>query len=245
MDLRLSGKRALVTGAAGLIGSAVARTLVEEGVTVGLAGRSRTALNEVASALPHGSVEVVVMDTTEDASVRAGVAELARRWGGIDILVNGVARAAGSPSPPLGELTDDALREEFETKVLGYLRTSRAVVPVMVAGGWGRIINIAGLNARLSGSIAGSIRNVSVAAMTKALADEVAGTGVNVTVVHPGRTVSDAVAWTTPQSTSSIGRAVAASEVADVVTFLASPRSVAINGDAVAAGGGWMGSIHY
>jgi NAD(P)-dependent dehydrogenase (short-subunit alcohol dehydrogenase family) len=103
---------------------------------------------------------------------------------------------------------------------------------------------------------------VAVAAMTKNLADELGPAGVNVTVVHPGFTVTErtpdtlaAVAAdrgvTAEQVAAdiakglSIGRLVTAAEVASVVTFLASPRSVAITGDAVAAGGGQVGPIYY
>ena len=132
----------------------------------------------------------------------------------------------------------------------------------MAAAGWGRIINVSGLNARLSGSLVGSVRNVAVAAMTKNLADELGPAGITVTVVHPGTTVTEAlpqrladraaregtsVAELTAQLArgTSIGRLVTAEEVADVITFLASPRSVAITGDAVAVGGGSRGAIHY
>jgi NAD(P)-dependent dehydrogenase (short-subunit alcohol dehydrogenase family) len=102
---------------------------------------------------------------------------------------------------------------------------------------------------------------VAVAALTKNLADELGPKGVNVTVVHPGLTrtertaaiVAAAVASSgnTPaevegrlSSATTIGRIVDADEVADVVAFLASPRSVAINGDAIACGGGAKGAIH-
>jgi NAD(P)-dependent dehydrogenase (short-subunit alcohol dehydrogenase family) len=184
-------------------------------------------------------------------------------FGGVDLLVNSAA-APGSSSPRrlLGEILDDDIRIEVETKVLGYLRFARAVAPDMASRGWGRIINISGLGARSTGNIAGSIRNVSVAALTKNLADQLGPSGVNVTVVHPGATVTERTAGMLRASAEadgiseddalvrlasgvSIGRLVTAAEVADVVAFLASPRSVAINGDAVAVGGGTLGVIHY
>jgi NAD(P)-dependent dehydrogenase (short-subunit alcohol dehydrogenase family) len=106
------------------------------------------------------------------------------------------------------------------------------------------------------------VRNVAVSALTKNLADELGPAGVNVTVVHPaitrtertpqmlaaaaersGITVEEAEARVTAGVT--IGRMVTADEVAAVVAFLASPRSVAITGDAIAAGGGARGQIHY
>jgi NAD(P)-dependent dehydrogenase (short-subunit alcohol dehydrogenase family) len=146
--------------------------------------------------------------------------------------------------------------------VRGYLRCARAVAPQMAERGWGRIVNISGLAARQTGSIVGSVRNVAVVAMTKNLADELGSQGINVTVVHPGMTVTErtpeameamaAARETTVEqlehrldSAVSIGRRPTAAEVAAVVTFLASPKSVAMNGDAVVASGGARGSIHY
>jgi NAD(P)-dependent dehydrogenase (short-subunit alcohol dehydrogenase family) len=132
----------------------------------------------------------------------------------------------------------------------------------MIAQGWGRIVNISGLNARRTGSISGSIRNVAVAALTANLADELGRHGVGAVVVHPGlvdteRTqamVADRMAQTGRSEEqvraalgagSSLGRMVTAEEVADVVVFLASPRAVAVTGDAVGAGGGNRGALHY
>jgi NAD(P)-dependent dehydrogenase (short-subunit alcohol dehydrogenase family) len=121
---------------------------------------------------------------------------------------------------------------------------------------------VSGLAARQTGSITGSIRNVAVAAMTKNLADELGPKGINVTVVHPGMTITEntpasfqAMAAARGQDPAtiepelaarvSIGRLVKADEVADVIAFLASPRSIALNGDAIVAGGGARGAIHY
>ena len=128
--------------------------------------------------------------------------------------------------------------------------------------GWGRIVNVSGLAARQTGNAVGSMRNIAVAALTKNLADELGPHGINVTVVHPGltrteRTAPMVAARATAQGVSrqdveaqlaagnSIQRVVDASEVAAVVAFLCSPRSRAINGDAIAVGGGARGSIHY
>jgi NAD(P)-dependent dehydrogenase (short-subunit alcohol dehydrogenase family) len=117
----------------------------------------------------------------------------------------------------------------------------------MAENGWGRIINVAGLAARQSGSTLGSIRNVSVAALTKNLADELGPQGINVTCVHPGLTrterTSDEFAESFDRNT--IRRIVDADEIAYVVAFLASPKSAAITGDSIAAGGGTRGPIYY
>lgn len=247
MDLQLTGKRALVTGAGRGIGKAVAQRLSEEGARVALLARSRDDLEATAAGLPGPSL-VVPADTTDDAAVRAAVAAVADAWGGVDVLVNAAARPASSaPVPALADLEDDALRVEVETKVLGYLRCARAAAPHMVAAGWGRIVNVSGLNARATGNLVGTVRNVAVAAMTANLAEELGPHGVNVTVVHPGRTVTErtpADVAAAPADTR-IGRLVTAAEVADVVAFLCSPRSVAVTGDAVAVGGGTPGVAVY
>ena len=184
-------------------------------------------------------------------------------WGGVDVLVNAAARPAGGGAiPPLTELTDDAVATEFDTKVLGYLRCARAVAPSMIAQGAGRIVNISGLNARRTGSIAGTIRNVAVAALTANLADELGPHGITATCVHPGMTVTERIPTMLAdqaaargvtedevrrglESTTSLRRLITAAEVADVVTFLASPRSVAVTGDSIGAGGGQPGVVHY
>jgi NAD(P)-dependent dehydrogenase (short-subunit alcohol dehydrogenase family) len=144
---------------------------------------------------------------------------------------------------------------------MGYLRCAREAAPHMIRNGWGRIINISGLAARGTGSTIGSIRNVAVVALTKNLADELGPHGINVTVVHPGLTRTEKTdgviaARAERQGVSPaeaekrmvnnlVGRWIDAGDIANVVTFLASPKSVAINGDVIAAGGGVPGNIYY
>lgn len=251
MDLDLTGKRAIVTGGSRGIGKAIVRQLAMEGADVGIAARDEQRIAEATSELSALTGRRVVgqsCDTGDDESVRAMVAALSGALGGVDILVNAAAMPGGVTAPPkLTEVTTDALWEEVNTKVMGYLRCAREVAPLMVAEGWGRIINVSGLAARQSGSILGSIRNVSVAALTKNLADELGPHGINVTVVHPGATrterMSDEIAARATGNV--IGRVIDADEVAYVVAFLASPKSVAITGDAIACGGGARGAIHY
>jgi NAD(P)-dependent dehydrogenase (short-subunit alcohol dehydrogenase family) len=104
-----------------------------------------------------------------------------------------------------------------------------------------------GLVVRKAGRPVATLRNVGVAAITKKLADELGPKGINVTVVHPGATRTERVRPEPEKDLAasvSIGRIVDAREVAWVVAFLASPRSVAIDGDAVVAGGGSVGPIY-
>jgi NAD(P)-dependent dehydrogenase (short-subunit alcohol dehydrogenase family) len=265
MDLELQGRRALITGGSRGIGLATARALAREGCTVVLVARGEKALLEAAGAITDAGGRAVALagDSRDDEQVRRVVELAASEVGGIDILVNAAATPAGGGTPAtLQQLEDDDLRQEMETKVLGYLRFARAAAPYMVRQRWGRIINISGLAARQATSIVGSIRNVSVAALTKNLADQLGPHGVNVTVVHPGMTetertpgmvtalaesaqIDEEAARRRLAANVSIGRMVTASEIADVVAFLASPRSIAINGDAVIAGGGAVGPIYY
>ncbi len=210
-----------------------------------------------------GSCGPTLADTGQGDEVRGVVAKIVADFGRVDILVNSAARPAGQgPVPKLADLTDEAVLDEVNVKVVGYLRFAREVAPIMRARGFGRIINIAGLAARQTGSIAGSIRNVGVAALTKNLADELGPDGINVTCVHPGLTRTEktpaAMRYHAEASGSSpedvekrfaaataIGRMVTAEQVADVVAFLASPKSIAITGDAIAVGGGRTGAIYY
>jgi NAD(P)-dependent dehydrogenase (short-subunit alcohol dehydrogenase family) len=259
MDLELTGRRAIVTGGSRGIGKAIARVLAAEGADVALAARDVEVLTRAAAELAAASGRTVIgvaTDTRSDAAVQGMVAEVVERLGGVDILVNCAA------TPNTGPIPDSALAGELDVKLLGYLRCARAVAPHMAAQGWGRIVNVSGLAARQAGSVAGSVRNVAVAALTKNLADELGPSGINVTVVHPGMTRTERSPDTFARmaaaagsdagaveagfaASTSIGRIIDAAEVADVVAFLASPRSVAITGDAIAVGGGVRGPIYY
>jgi NAD(P)-dependent dehydrogenase (short-subunit alcohol dehydrogenase family) len=266
MDLELTGKRAIVTGGSRGIGKAIAFELAREGVDIVLAARSEGPLAATAREIAGATgrrVIAVPTDTGDDASVAALVQRVVAELGGVDILVNNAAAAGGQgPVPSLAQINNDNFYADMNVKVLGYLRCAREVAPHMRAAGWGRIINISGLAARQSGSTIGSMRNVAVAAMTKNLADELGPHGINVTVVHPGRTRTEATpgvmaAQATARNLSaetiekewaqgnSIRHLVDAKEIAYVVAFLASPKSIAISGDAIAAGGGAPRAIHY
>jgi NAD(P)-dependent dehydrogenase (short-subunit alcohol dehydrogenase family) len=143
MDLELKGKRALVTGGSRGIGKAVARALAREGADVALLARDPARLAEAAAELSAafgGRVVAVVADTGDDARRRARRRRGRRLLGGsIDILVNAAAEPGGYAAPPkLAELQAAALQREIDIKVMGYVRTARAVAPQMLSRGWGR-----------------------------------------------------------------------------------------------------------
>jgi NAD(P)-dependent dehydrogenase (short-subunit alcohol dehydrogenase family) len=266
MDLQLSGKTALVTGGSRGIGKAIALVLAAEGVDVALIARSASTLEEAAAEINRTTGRKALplaADTGDTTAVNVAVEQAMRGLGGIDILVNCAARPGGAPPKPgVENLPDDVFLEQMNVKVLGYLRCARAVVPSMKEKGWGRIINISGLAARQSGNTIGSIRNVSVSALTKNLADELGPFGITVTCVHPGLTWTEYMRETMEEQAASRGetldaarqrlaeqnsvrRIIDAKDIAHVVAFLASPLSVAITGDTIAAGGGVGRAIYY
>jgi NAD(P)-dependent dehydrogenase (short-subunit alcohol dehydrogenase family) len=266
MDLEFSGKVALITGGGRGIGKGIAQVLAREGVDIAIGGRDMATANATAEALAKETgrkVRAYPIDTSDDATVTKAVAAVIADFGRIDILVNNAAQPGGQAKPPkLTEITDDYFWADVNVKVMGYIRMARAVAPHMVKQGWGRVINVSGLAARQTGSTVGSIRNVSVAALTKNMADELGPSGINVTCIHPGLTRTEktpgVIAWRAKTegvteeaiekkmaSGNTIRQFVDVNQIANVVAFLASPKSIAINGDSIGVGGGALGSIHY
>lgn len=266
MDLELGGKTAIVTGGSRGIGKAIARELAREGVDVALLARGRQALETAAEELVAETGRRVVpltADTGDHEAVAKAVGQAATELGGVDILVNCAAMPGGqAPVPTLPEITNELFWTDMNVKVMGYLRCAQAAAPYMRERGWGRIINVSGLAARQAGSTIGSMRNVAVVALTKNLADELGPHGINVTVVHPGLTRTEATEGLVEERArtqglssqeveaamaqgNSVRRLIDARDIAYVVAFLASPRSVSINGDVIAAGGGVGRGIHY
>ncbi len=263
MELGLQDKIAIVTGGSRGIGKQAARALAAEGVKVVVTARDIERAQAAADDITvetGGRVVAIACDTSSDASVRDLVAETVARYGGVDILVN--CAAPRGPAPKLAEITDENFMTDINVKVLGYLRCIRETAPVMAARGGGRIINISGLGARQTGTIVGSVRNIGVAALTKNVAEELAPKGITTVVVHPGvaRTerTADVIKAEMDKSGLSedevnaklgagnlLGRLVDAREIGDIIAFLASAKSLAINGDAVSVGGGAPGVITY
>jgi NAD(P)-dependent dehydrogenase (short-subunit alcohol dehydrogenase family) len=266
MDLELKGKVAIITGGSRGIGKAIGRVLVQEGANVALVARSAATVEGAAAEIAgagSGKARGFVCDTTDDAQVKKMVADVVAAFGRVDILVNCAAKPSGQSRPPTyAEITAEEVWDHVNTKVVGYLRTAREVAPHMIKQRSGRIINVSGLGARHTGTTVGSIRNVGVAALTKNLADELAPHGIQVVCVHPGliRTeatpgviaarakaagVSEAEIEKRMDGGNLVKKLITAEQIGYVVAFLASPKAMAINGDAIPAGGGTPGAIYY
>jgi len=266
MDLELKGKVAVVTGGSRGIGLAIGRLLAAEGANVALVARDKAALDGVAAQISGqggGTAKGFACDTTDDAAVKGMVADVVAAFARVDILVNCAAKPSGQARPPtLGEITTEEFWDHMNTKVMGYLRTAREVAPYMIKQGAGRIVNISGLGAKHVGTTIGSIRNVGVAALTKNLADELAPHGIQAVCVHPGLVRTEATPGVVAAQAKAQGvseaeiekrmagrnlvkKLITAEEIAQVVAFLASPKAIAINGDAIPSGGGTPGSIYY
>jgi len=264
MDLELKGKVALVTGGSRGIGKAIARELALEGMDVAACARQGDVLNRTVQELAGETGRrfvPLVADTSKVEEVNALVQGAVAALGRLDVLVNNAALVGGVPSNDLATVDEAAILGDLNTKFLGYVRCARAAAPHMQKNRWGRIINIGGLAARTAGNIAGA-RNAAVAHLTKTLADMLGPSGITVNAIHPGttRTERTAESWSAEarrQGVSleeherrlaarhAIRRIVDAREIAYLAAFLASPKSGAITGEVIAAGGGPSRAVYY
>lgn len=262
MDLELQGKVAIVTGGSKGIGKAIALELAKEGVDVAIASRSKGPLEKTAKELSEETgrkITPIVADMTIWDDVQNMVETTLSTLGKVDILVNNAAMVGGQVKGTLAEATEKDMVEDLDTKVVGYFRCMKAVVPHMQKQKWGRIISIGGVSARQS-TIYG-MRNTAVVHMTKTFSDQLGADGITLNVVHPGLTLSEGVETMLDSRAQSQGigrdeieknitqnvaikRAIDPKELAWLVTYLSSPKAECITGEVIAAGGGAMGGVH-
>ena len=264
MDLGLAGKVAIVTGGSVGIGKETARKLAAEGVSVVIAARTVGALEAAAEQIrsqTSGSVWPIPVDTTSSHSVRELVAETARRFNGVDILVNCAAAPGGLVRNNIEEADEDALLQDLNTKLVGYFRMCKACVPYMRAARWGRIVNVGGLTARCTEAMSG-MRNTALVHFTKTLSDQLGPDGITANIVHPGVTRTEHIeAWFAEMAAASgtsveaiikreaadpaaIRRMLEVEEVADSILFLASRRASGITGESIAVDGGLSRAVY-
>jgi NAD(P)-dependent dehydrogenase (short-subunit alcohol dehydrogenase family) len=258
MDLQLSGRVAVVTGGSMGIGKAIAHGLAEEGVVVAICARSRAAVEAAAADISSASGRAVhpyVTDVTRRSDVDAMMEDVAGRFGRLDILVNNAGIPGGAEKGPLHVVSDEGVLKDLDTKYVGYLRCARAAAPYMQKQGWGRIINIGGYAQLAASAYSTGARNMAVVHLSRILSLELARDGVTSNVVHPGATRTERTdqLWAETAEREGIAiedviarydvgndyrRWMEAKEVADLVVFLASPRSTAVTGETIGAGGG-------
>ncbi|MBA2682075.1 MAG: SDR family oxidoreductase, partial [Ktedonobacteraceae bacterium] len=187
MDLRLAGKRALVTGSSSGIGEAIVKLLAAEGVAVVVHGRDESRANAVAETIRAGGgkAEVALGDLTTDAGADA-VASAALAGGPIDILVNNAGAVGFFLSWMEATVAD--WTQTYNTNVISSVRMIQRLVPQMRERRWGRVIQIGGGLSQQPGPT-GPYYNASLAArhnLAVSLARELKGTGVTSNVVAPG-----------------------------------------------------------
>ncbi|HHW35878.1 MAG TPA: SDR family oxidoreductase [Bacillales bacterium] len=257
MDLKLSGKKALIVGGSRGIGKAIARQLALEGADCTICSRNEASLKAAASELAEETkrnIYPIVADTTDPDSILNLAKKAAAAMGSIDILVNSGARVGGGEPEDFHGIKDELIMKDFEEKYMGYFRCMRAVAPYMMQNNWGRIINISGLAARIGGNYFSSgPRNASVVHLTKSASMELGKHGINVNAIYPGvvdtetnrARMADENAISKAAALSPLNRLITAEEVAYVVAFLASPLSASITGDVISVTGGIGNTVYY
>ena len=248
MDLGLSGKACIVTGATRGIGLETARMLDGEGARVLSVARS--------------GEDVFHADVTRPEDAAAIVAACVERFGTVDVLVN---NAGTSFVRPLEELSDDDWQSQWELHVMGPMRLMREAAPLMAARGGGRIVNVcssAGKRPSLTNP-AYAVTKAAQLSLSRVFADRYAAEAVLVNAVAPGAVSSPL--WTAPGGLAEqaaaargisreealaaqaakipLGRMASPGEIASVIAFLCSERASTVTGAAWSADGGTVATI--
>jgi NAD(P)-dependent dehydrogenase (short-subunit alcohol dehydrogenase family) len=247
----LSGRRAVITGASRGIGAAIAARLAQAGAETVLIGRDPNALGEQTKRIPNSTS--AICDVTEAAQVEKTFGELLTR-APVDILIN---NAGAAESAPLPKTSDAMLERMLAINLVSAFRCTRAVLPSMLAQGFGRVVNvssIAGLRGYAYVTAYVAAKHALVG-FTRALAMETVQKGITVNAVCPGYTDTDlvrgaasAIAAKTGRSEDEVvhemirtnpqGRLIRPEEVAETVVWLCGPETDSITGQAIPVAGG-------
>ncbi|MCC5984640.1 MAG: 3-oxoacyl-[acyl-carrier-protein] reductase [Rhodobacteraceae bacterium] len=238
----LTGKSALVTGASGGIGAAIARALHGAGAAVALSGTREAPLEALAAEL-GARAHVLPCDLFDAAAVDALPKSAATALGGLDILVN---NAGITRDNLFMRMSDDDWAAVLEVNLTATMRLCRAAIRPMMKARWGRIVNI--------GSVVGSIGNpgqanyaaakAGMVGLSKALAHEVASRGITVNCVSPGFVETAMTGKLTDEQRAGLmarvpaGRMGTPDEVAGAVLYLSSPVAGYVTGATLHVNGG-------
>lgn len=252
MDLGLTGRAALVTGASAGIGRAIAMGLAREGARIAVTGRRLAELESLGHEITAagGTAPVIVVhDALKDTYVES-ITQAITALGPLQILVNnaGGSRAFGMEGGAPGSEAWGTEAQWDEALTLNFTRhrqLTHRVLPQMIAGGWGRVINITG-KSEPEGLNGAFCAKAAVTAWAKGLSRELGKHGITVNCIPPGRIMSDQIrrnytseyrAWQSEHEIP-VGRYGEPGELADLAVFLASPRAGYITGAVLPVDGG-------
>jgi len=254
MDLKLSGRVALVNGASQGIGYGIARTLAEEGARVAVTARREPALSAAAEQIrKHTGAEVFPIqgDIRKADDCSRLVAETVRHFGGLQILVN------NDGAPPLGsllEFDDEAWRKAVEQNFMSVVRLVRAAAPHMRSAGGGSILNIAALSMLqpLPGFGLSVATWAGVMGFAKTASIELGRDGITINTICPGVIDTPRLTKVIEQSGAAmraitadvpVGRIGAPEDVGALVALLVSPRGAYVTGATIQVDGGSLRSL--
>lgn len=243
---RLAGCRAVITGAAGGIGGAIASAFVREGAQIAVVGRNEAALEELSATLDGNAVPVRA-DVGDAGQAAAAVSRAGMALGGLDVVVN--AAAVDCEWKPVAELSVESWDDTIRTNLSGTFYVCRAALPLLVDGGGGAIVNVtsvAGIRVWEHDS-AYTVSKAGVELLTRTIAVEYGPRGVRANCVAPGVIdagmtdgVTDAAEREALVRLHPLGRMGDADEVAEAVVWLSSPAASFTTGWTLAVDGGFL-----
>ena len=249
MELGLTGKVAIVTGASRGLGKAIAHALAAEGCRLAIIARGRKTLEEAAAELWERGAEVlpIVADLTIAEDIEMLVQTTLQQYGRVDVLIH---NAGGAKGQNIFDTSDEDWQEALALNVLALTRLARQVAPIMSQQGGGRIITISSIFGRESGGrTAYNSLKAALISLTKSLAIQFAPNNILVNSVAPGSLLFPGSSWdrrrqADPERIAAfvkselpLGRFGTPEEVAAMVVFLASPRASLVNGACIPVDG--------